>query len=317
MPRMRKLRPERGSACRCHPKGLGAQSPGEPSPLLPAGTLFSLLRPRIPELPHHSAYRRGSLGPQPGWAWQDQVSKGEEAATHSVSRAQSHMPARRAAGGAVSGSVPQGLPIRCLAPFHPHDSHEWEGLRWEMNSLSCATPTSAQRGRVEKTCPLCRVENRKDASIEEEEGRQGDTFLPHGTSSGAPLSLSFGSSLSATLAEALPFSALSFPICIGQEGLGASLSSAIRSGPELVNSRAGRPPQLVKGSRVAGGPLLRQAGARVAFVPGRGGGLGEACFVISGENFPFPAGPSSAVGWGWGHSACLTSSSRWPPAPLP
>lgn len=159
-----------------------------------------------------------------------------------------------------------------------------------MNSLRCATPTPAQRGTVEKTCPSCSVENRKDARIEEEEGRQGDTFLPH---------LVWGpfvSSFSVILAEALPVSALSFPICMGQEGLGAPLNSARRSGPELVNSRAGCPPQLVKGSRVAGGPLLRQAGARVAFVPGRGGGLGEARFVISGENFPFPAGTSSAVG---------------------
>lgn len=58
--------------------------------------------------------------------------------------------------------------------------------------------------------------------------------------SGPPLSPPFGSSL--TLTESLHVLALSFPIFTGQKDLGASLSSAIRSRPELVNSRAGQPP---------------------------------------------------------------------------
>lgn len=64
----------------------------------------------------------------------------------------------------------------------------------------------------------------------------------------APFVSTLGSSFLLTLA-------LSFPICTGEAGLGASLGSAVRRGPELVNSRAGCPPQLVKGGLVAGGPL--------------------------------------------------------------
>lgn len=122
--------------------------------------------------------------------------------------------------------------------------------------------------------------------------------------SGPPLSPPFGSSL--TLTESLHVLALSFPIFTGQKDLGASLSSAIRSRPELVNSRAGQPPQLVKGGLAAGGPLWKRAGARaLALVPFRGGGLEEACFVICEEPFSSPQSP-----WGQGQEGC--GEQWWP-----
>lgn len=123
---------------------------------------------------------------------------------------------------------------------------------------------------------------------------------------GPPLSPLFGSYLSVTLAKTFPLLVLSFLICTGQESLGASLSSAIRSGPELVNSRTGCPPQLVKGSRVAGGPLWQRAGARVRpLSQAEGVGRGRCRFLIQEEAFSSPQSPRGRVGdrAGWGRWA--------------
>lgn len=100
--------------------------------------------------------------------------------------------------------------------------------------------------------------------------KRGDRETLSTPASAPPPSSPFGSPLFVTLAKAFPLSALSFPICTRWEGLRASLSSAFSSGPELVNSGAGCWSQLVKGGRVAGGPLwcLRGWALVPAFVLG-------------------------------------------------
>lgn len=99
------------------------------------------------------------------------------------------------------------------------------------------------------------------------------------------------------MTKAVPLSTLGFPSRTAQEGIRAGLSSAIRSRPELVNSRAGHPLQLVKGSRVAGGPLWQRVGAHVwPLSQAQGAGLGEVCFEMQ-RSLSLPHIPR---GQGWG-----------------
>lgn len=127
LPRMRKLRPEGGSACQRHPEGLGRRALWDPVPSSQLGPFF-LCRDPGSQSYLVAGLQERVFGPP---AWVGLAGPGQQRRGNSYTlRASSPIPqpprpARQSEGAAASCQHP-GVPIGCLTPFNPHNSPQWD-----------------------------------------------------------------------------------------------------------------------------------------------------------------------------------------------